>query len=440
MSMPVDEPANQERRALAAIVFTDVVGFSRHSAGDEARTFAAMNRDFALFTRVCGEFSGRVANTAGDSMLMVFGSAVEAMQAALAIQAHLHAQAKAGAPGETLEHRIGVHIGDVILNGTNVFGDGVNVASRIQEICRPGAIAYSRAVSEIVQGKVETHGIYLGPRRAKNIGDAIPIWEIPPIATQERARMEAAMVLPMMSPSHDDGLTGRRSVVVLTLAALVLAGGVAIVLAVRASSAKTTSPPVVRSRPKITPRRERPAEPSATNSPETATNAPVPEASGANAVAEAERQTADLRNRFQEMKARYDFDGILALLATVRDGPMSAQTAALVGPLMDRYRILSALRQWADAEVRAVPAVGPLDLGGGEVLDTSSGEPMIRGNDGPPQRFSLWTQTPDRVDTFLNALNVRPGRVAPAPNGAITAFEAEYGLAGATASESPLGS
>ena len=431
--MPVDEaPPSQERRSLAAIVFTDVVGFSRHAAADEGRTFAEMNRDFALFTRLCGERGGRVANTAGDSMLMIFGSAVDAMECALAIQAALHAQTKANPAEGALEHRIGVHIGDVILNGTNVFGDGVNVASRIEEICRPGAVAYSRAVSEIVHGKVQAKGVYLGPRRAKNIGEAIPVWEVPPIALQERARMEAAMIAPMMHAPREEGITGRRSVVALTLAGLLLAGAFALMLTFRSAGGRETRRPAPG---RVQPQRRPLTSPSTsvTNSPANVvapeTNAPDANATNTtNAGGLTSAGILDLRNRLQEMKTRYDFEGILALLQSTMKGPMTASDGNAIGPVVRRYETLAVLRQWADNELKALPMGATFTLSDGTVVDDATGTPTIRGKDSPATTLDLWNLSPDRVHSVLVGLDDRPDRSFPCPAGAIDAFADEYGI------------
>ena len=421
------------QRALAAIVFTDVVGFSRHAAANEPTTYAAMNRDFALFSRISDEHHGRVANTAGDSMLMVFGSAVDAMNCALAIQTALFLQTQSSPPDGVLAHRIGVHIGDVLLSATNVFGDGVNVASRIQEICRPGAIAYSRAVSELIQGKVQTKGVYLGPRRAKNIGDAIPVWEIPTIVDQRRAHLDEALSPSLSASSRPAEATGGRSAAFLIMAGVFLAGGVALMFTVKRGANQP-----VRLRTSVD-RSVRPTPPPLVNSATPATNEVVnnsgpvtasPEVdSGVHTVSGVEQ----IRGQLQEMKSRYDFDGILALLSEVMKGPMAPQDGNVIGMVRRRFELLSMLRQWADTELKALPNEPPLTLSDGNVIEATSGAMTIRGKDGPSKSLDLWTLSPTAIRDVLAGLDDRPTRTFVCPTGAIDAFADEYGIGTGTA-------
>ncbi len=429
MRTPVEEAARlPERRSLAAILFTDVVAFSRHAAIDEPRTFAAMNRDFALFTQLCGEHSGRVANTAGDSMLLIFGSAVDAMECALAIQAELYRQAKSHPPEGVLEHRIGVHIGDVMHDGTNVMGDGVNVASRIQEICRPGAIAYSRAVSEIVSGKVATHGIYLGPRRAKNIGDAIPVWEVPALIDPERQRQNAELIGPLATSPAAEGLAGGRAVAAVALAGVLLAAGFAILTTIRMSGGPARPPVTSKTKPEQKPSTNS-ANEASNASANASTNGASTNASPSAGATDLMAQAEETRRRIEEMKARYDFDGIIALLERVRDEPVASSLGpATIGPALEHYRLLSSLKVWTDTELRFIPVATPLDLGDGTTIENSNGTPMIFGNDMPSTPLSVWNLTPPKVLTLVSALDARSDRGSPAPAGAIAEFAREYGL------------
>src|SRR5580700_8552947 len=101
----------KEQRILAAIVFTDVVGFSKLAAQNEARVYTCLQRDMGVITSLCRAHSGQVLNTMGDGMLLCFSSAVDAMSCAMEIQRTLHAQAQTLPITDVLHHRIGVHLG-----------------------------------------------------------------------------------------------------------------------------------------------------------------------------------------------------------------------------------------------------------------------------------------------------------------------------------------
>src|SRR5580692_9059529 len=129
---PAPGPARSQR-SLAAIVFTDVVSFSARMHADEVATLKLLERDFAEMRRLCAEHEGEVLKTTGDGLLLTFTSAVQAVACALAMQRQFAAEAKDQAPpGGALQHRIGIHLGDVLVQDKDVMGDGVNIASRLQ--------------------------------------------------------------------------------------------------------------------------------------------------------------------------------------------------------------------------------------------------------------------------------------------------------------------
>jgi class 3 adenylate cyclase len=175
------DPQAREARMLAAIVFTDVVGFSKLASQNESRVYVALRRDMGVMTNLCRSHGGQVLNTMGDGMLLCFTSAVDALSCAIEIQETLFNQNTSLPQVEILNHRIGVHLGDVIMNGDNVFGDGVNVASRLQGMARPGSVCFSNTVYEVVKNKLKLDAKYLGPRQLKNIGEPVRVWEVPPI-------------------------------------------------------------------------------------------------------------------------------------------------------------------------------------------------------------------------------------------------------------------
>jgi adenylate cyclase len=119
-------------RRLVAVFAADVEGYSRLMGSDEVGTLKGLTERRAILDRFIGEHRGRIANTAGDSVLAEFGSAVDAVQCAVEAQTAL-AEANSGvAPDKRINFRIGVHIGDVMIRAGDLFGDGVNIAARLQ--------------------------------------------------------------------------------------------------------------------------------------------------------------------------------------------------------------------------------------------------------------------------------------------------------------------
>lgn len=166
-----------EKRRLAAVVFTDVVGYSSRMQRNEAATISGVEADFERMRTLCVENSGEVLNAMGDGLMLCFPSAVHAVSFALKIQAEFAAR-KSSSP-EALEHRIGIHLGDVIsLENGGVAGDGVNIASRLEAKAPPGGICISQTVYDTVSGKVPMQADFIGSENFKNIGQPIPVWHV----------------------------------------------------------------------------------------------------------------------------------------------------------------------------------------------------------------------------------------------------------------------
>lgn len=168
----------QGQRALAAIIFTDVVGFSARVQADEETSLRLLERDFAVMREMCSRHEGSVLKTTGDGLLLYFASAVQAVACALAMQRHFAEEARRQPPGETLTHRLGIHLGDVFVSDQDVMGDGVNIASRLQAEAAPGGICISQTVYDVVKNKLALQVINLGPRELKNIAQAVPVYRI----------------------------------------------------------------------------------------------------------------------------------------------------------------------------------------------------------------------------------------------------------------------
>jgi len=224
MDPVVSDPQPREARMLAAIVFTDVVGFSKLASQNEGRVYVALQRDMGVMTNLCRAHGGQVLNTMGDGMLLCFASAVDAMSCATEIQQTLYNQSHTLPATEVLHHRIGVHLGDVIMNGDNVFGDGVNVAARLQALAKPDAVCFSHTVYEIVKNKLRIDAKYLGPRQLKNLGEPVRVWQVAPLG-EGQTRLggdDSSPVLPIAEAP--EGAKGFKGLLML-LGSIVLVGG-----------------------------------------------------------------------------------------------------------------------------------------------------------------------------------------------------------------------
>ena len=141
-------------RRLAAILAADVAGYSRLMGEDEAGTAQALREHRLVADPLVAEHGGRIVKTTGDGMLIEFGSVVGAVQSAIGLQ-ELAAERNMGLPDQRrMEWRIGIHIGDVLVEGDDILGDGVNIAARLEGIAEPGGICISEDAFRQVRGKV----------------------------------------------------------------------------------------------------------------------------------------------------------------------------------------------------------------------------------------------------------------------------------------------
>ncbi len=172
--------------SLAAVVFTDVVGFSLRAGEDERLALACLQRDFRLMLAMVERFQGHLIKTLGDGQLLCFQSATNAVGCAVSIQLALMDAAADLPSAEVLQHRIGIHLGDVFVSGDDVNGNGVNIASRLQGKAEPGGICISQPVYDVVRHLRTIRVNYLGPQDLKNIRDAVPIYQILLDAARDR--------------------------------------------------------------------------------------------------------------------------------------------------------------------------------------------------------------------------------------------------------------
>ena len=168
----MSDPTKVSRR-LVAVFAADVEGYSRLMGADEVGTLKDLTERRAILDRLIGEHRGRIANTAGDSVLAEFGSAVDAVQCAVTAQAALAEANSHLSPDKRISFRIGIHVGDVMVRGGDLFGDGVNIAARLQALAQPGSSCISGATYEQVKKVLALSFTDLGPQQVKNIEEPI---------------------------------------------------------------------------------------------------------------------------------------------------------------------------------------------------------------------------------------------------------------------------
>ncbi len=153
-SPPSERPEPLGRRRLAAIMFTDVAGSSRLMGDNEDHVMSLLKRDIRVIDDLCRQFEGRVLKSMGDGCLAIFESGVHAVECAREIQRHFKEQSGSLPENEVLEHRIGIHLGDVYVSDDDAMGDGVNIAARLQSEAPNGGICISQALYEVVKTRL----------------------------------------------------------------------------------------------------------------------------------------------------------------------------------------------------------------------------------------------------------------------------------------------
>jgi len=165
-------------RKLAAILAADVVGYSRMMGEDEAGAATLVRERREAAQPIIAAHGGRLFKTMGDGMLIEFASVVAAVECALAVQ-KLMAERNAGTPeGRRILYRIGVHLGDVLVEGEDIVGDGVNIASRLEGVAEPGGVTISGAAHEQVRGRIEAEFADLGEKALKNIARPMRVYAV----------------------------------------------------------------------------------------------------------------------------------------------------------------------------------------------------------------------------------------------------------------------
>ena len=171
------EPRSVERK-LTAILNADVQGYSRLMGEDEVGTLRTLTTYREVTDSFIQQHRGRVVGTAGDSVLAEFASVVDAMQCAVKIQGELKVRNSELPPNRRMQFRIGINLGDVIVQGEQIYGDGVNIAARLESLADGGGICISGVVYDQVKNKLALEYKDLGEQTVKNIAEPVRVWRV----------------------------------------------------------------------------------------------------------------------------------------------------------------------------------------------------------------------------------------------------------------------
>jgi len=186
-----DAASKPPRRRLAAVLFADMVEYSRHLEQDEKRNSAQATKSVRLFRTLIGDYGGRVANVAGDGILALFDSAEEALRFAIQVQNEFRDQA-IWSDGEPMQFRIGLSLGEITVSQGNVQGHCVNVAARLQMMAEPEGIYVTAAFREAVRGYSGASLHSMGPQTLKNISEEVEVFSVSRSVTDPKRPAEAA--------------------------------------------------------------------------------------------------------------------------------------------------------------------------------------------------------------------------------------------------------
>jgi adenylate cyclase len=232
--------ADAEQRKLAAIMFTDMVGYSALAQRDEKLALELLEEHRQLLRKTFPRFNGVEIKTIGDGFLVEFNSALEAAQCAIEIQRTLAKRNHDVSAGRRIEVRIGIHIGDVIHRGGDVYGDGVNIASRIEQLANAGGICVSMDVERQIRNAVETRFEKLAPTELKNISVPMDLFRI--VLPWEK-KAEVSLPAVASAEAGDQKSEVRRSSVIPKSRKSALIGGFVLLLIIAFGWWWTTLPP-----------------------------------------------------------------------------------------------------------------------------------------------------------------------------------------------------
>lgn len=273
----------QIKRKLTAILSADAVSFSRMTSENEEQTLRILADHRRIVDAIIQAHGGRIVNTAGDSVLAEFSSSVEAVRCAIEIQEALKTRNDALPADQRMPFRIGVNLGDVMISGTDLLGDGVNVAARLQSIAEPGGICISSSVYDQISGKINLGFADLGEQSLKNINRPIHAYQL----TGANAPLKSRAATAPRKPGIAWGVAG-----------------LAVAVAVLALAWHFLSPPP----PKTLPTAETPVQPEAGELEKSRLEAERARAQAELEKARAEGQMARMQAELELQKARAEAD------------------------------------------------------------------------------------------------------------------------------------
>jgi adenylate cyclase len=196
------------KRRLTTVFCADVYGYSRLMGVDEAGTLATLRRYRSAMAALIERHDGRIVNTWGDAVIAEFPSVVEAVQCAIETQQELSAQDPHLPKAQRMQFRIGINLGDVMVDGADIYGDGVNIAARLQELAEPGGILISGPVYDQVYNKLSVGFDYLGWQQVKNVAAPVMSYRVTLNGTTEH---RADIINEVATqPASDERLLRRR--------------------------------------------------------------------------------------------------------------------------------------------------------------------------------------------------------------------------------------
>src|SRR6266850_6292447 len=206
--MSARTPPGSMERKLTAILSADVKGYSRLMGEDEAATIRTLTTYREVMTTLIQQHRGRVVDSPGDNLLAEFPSAVDAVQAAVAIQKELKLRNAELPPPRQMHYRIGINVGDVVVERERIYGEGVNIAARLASLAEGGGICISGNVHEQVHNKLDLAYSYQGERPVKNIAKPVRVYKV-------ELEGKAAALLSSLGPPTELPLPDKPSIAVL---------------------------------------------------------------------------------------------------------------------------------------------------------------------------------------------------------------------------------
>jgi len=216
----MEAPMTEERakRKLSGILSADAVGYSRLMQEDEASTIVTLAESKELMSKLIQQYRGRVVDAPGDNLLAEFGSVVDATECAVKVQQELKAKNEELPDNRKMKFRIGVNLGDVIEEEDRIYGDGVNIAARLEGLAEPGGICISRTAYDHLKNKLELGYEYLGEHIVKNIAEPVRVY---------RVLMEPEAAGKVIGEKRFLGKISRRAAIATIIALIIVAGSLA---------------------------------------------------------------------------------------------------------------------------------------------------------------------------------------------------------------------